>query len=88
MKKTIKLTEIELKSFIKESVNKVLNEIGDTPKGQKKLGALSMRHTLNEPNYDSRNNKLKSYKINKNYGFYILYMKSRLAWSWWIYRIR
>lgn len=65
MKNTIKLTESQFKILVKESVNKVLKEIGDTPKGQKKLGALSMRHTLNEPNYDSRNNKLKSYKINK-----------------------
>ena len=65
MKNSIKLTENEFKSLIKESVSKILNEIGNTPKGQKALGALSMRHSLKEPNCDSRNNNLKSSKISK-----------------------
>lgn len=40
MKNSIKLTENEFKSLIKESVSKILNEIGNTPKGQKALGAF------------------------------------------------
>ena len=38
-KKLIRLTETDLHRIVKESVNKVLNEIGDTPKGQFMLGA-------------------------------------------------
>lgn len=32
-KRTVRLTESDLHNIIKESVNKVLNEIGDTPMG-------------------------------------------------------
>lgn len=41
--KTVKLTEAELKKIISESVMNVLNEIGDTPRGQYKLGRLARR---------------------------------------------
>lgn len=43
MGKTVKLTEAELKKIISESVMNVLNEIGDTPIGQYKLGRLARR---------------------------------------------
>lgn len=43
MGKTVKLTEAELKKIISESVMNVLNEIGDTPRGQYKLGRLARR---------------------------------------------
>ena len=42
-KQVIRLTESDLHRVIKESVNKVLNEIGDTDIGQAKLGALAAR---------------------------------------------
>ena len=47
MKKTIRLTESELKHLIKESVKTVLNEVGDTLKGQRKLGGLQARKVIN-----------------------------------------
>ena len=42
-KKLIRLTESDLRRIVKESVNRVLNEIGDTPKGQYMLGRLQAR---------------------------------------------
>ena len=42
-KKLIRLTESDLHRIVKESVNRVLNEIGDTPRGQNRLGALAKR---------------------------------------------
>lgn len=42
-KRLIRLTESDLHKIVKESVQKILNEIGDTPKGQKALGALHAR---------------------------------------------
>lgn len=42
-KKTIKLTESDLKNLLKESVTNVLNEIGDTPRGQYALSAVAGR---------------------------------------------
>lgn len=46
MKQTIKLRESELKRMIAESVRKVLNEVGETDKGQNILGQLNMRKRL------------------------------------------
>ena len=43
-KNTIRLTENKLKKVISESVRKVLNEIGDTNRGQYMLGRLHRRH--------------------------------------------
>lgn len=43
MKKLFKLTESDLRNIIKESVNKIINEIGDTPNGQRALGAVAAR---------------------------------------------
>lgn len=40
MKQTIKLKESELKRMIYESINEVLNEVGDTPEGLHTLGRL------------------------------------------------
>ena len=45
MKKRIKLTEAQLHKVLTESVKKILNEIGDTPKGQYMLGRLAGRYT-------------------------------------------
>ena len=45
MKKKIKLTEAQLHKVLTESVKKILNEIGDTPKGQYMLGRLAGRYT-------------------------------------------
>lgn len=42
-KRTVRLTESDLHNIIKESVNKVLNEIGDTPKGRYKMGRVRGR---------------------------------------------
>ena len=43
MKNTIRLTEGDLHRIIKESVNRVLNEIGDTKRGQYMLGRTLKR---------------------------------------------
>ena len=40
-KKIIRLTESDLHRIVKESVNRIINEIGDTEKGQRALGALT-----------------------------------------------
>ena len=40
-KKLIRLTEQDLHRIVKESVNRIINEIGDTEKGQRALGALT-----------------------------------------------
>lgn len=40
-KKLIRLTESDLHKIVKESVNRIINEIGDTEKGQRALGALT-----------------------------------------------
>lgn len=42
-KKLIRLTESDLHRIVKESVNKILNEIGDTEKGQDALGQVHGR---------------------------------------------
>ena len=49
-KKLIRLTESDLHRIVKESVNRVLNEIGDTPKGQYMLGRLQGRQMNNGKN--------------------------------------
>lgn len=43
-KKIIRLTESQLKRVISESIKKMLNEIGDTNRGQYMLGRLHRRH--------------------------------------------
>jgi hypothetical protein len=42
-KKLIRLTESDLHKIVKESVSKIINEIGDTPKGQDALGQVRGR---------------------------------------------
>lgn len=54
MKQKIHLTESQLNRIIKESVKNILNEIGDTPKGQFALGAVRGR-AYARPQY--QNNK-------------------------------
>lgn len=43
MKKTIRMNESELHQLISESVKRVLNEIGETERGQAALGALQQK---------------------------------------------
>ena len=50
-KKLIRLTESDLHRIVRESVNKVLNEIGDTNRGQYHLGRAAMRR-FNMGDYD------------------------------------
>ena len=47
MKQKIRLSEADLHRIVKESVNRVLNEIGDTPRGQYMLGRLKGRQLKN-----------------------------------------
>lgn len=54
MKKLIRLTEADLHRIVKESVNNVLNEIGDTERGQYMLGRLGARKYRNASE-DERN---------------------------------
>lgn len=42
-RRTVKLTESKINRIVKESVYRILNEIGDTPKGQYMLGRLHKR---------------------------------------------
>ena len=44
MKNKIRLTESQLKGLIAESVKSVLNEIGETPNGQRWLGRAARRN--------------------------------------------
>lgn len=48
-KKIIRMTESDLHNLVKESVNRILNEIGDTPKGQHALGRLAYRKGEERP---------------------------------------
>lgn len=56
-KKLIRLTESDLHKIVEKSVGKIINEIGDTPKGQRGLGALHARKVLrnNDLSYDTYN---------------------------------
>ncbi len=47
MKKIVRLTESDLHKIVKESVKSIINEIGDTPKGQHALGAVYGRNNVN-----------------------------------------
>ena len=55
MKKMVRLTEDDLHRIIKESVNRVLNEIGDTARGQYMLGRLQGRQ-MNQGQMDNARN--------------------------------
>ena len=56
-KKLIRLTETDLHRIVKESVNKILNEIGDTAKGQYMLGRLQGRQ-INDGQRDKAMNTM------------------------------
>jgi hypothetical protein len=47
------LNESKLRRIVSESIDKVLNEVGDTPKGQRKLGALHARKHLRDDDYET-----------------------------------
>ena len=55
-KKLIRLTEGDLHKIVKESVNKILSEIGDTSRGCKMLGRAY--HKANKANDIVRGQKL------------------------------
>ena len=57
-KKLIRLTESDLHRIVRESVNRVLNEIGDTPYGQYMLGRAANR-ALGYPDGDDTFSDLK-----------------------------
>lgn len=64
MKKRIRLTESDLHRIVKESVNKILNEIGDTPRGNFALNAVRGRRAAKHyrtnmgVNAEAENNKV------------------------------
>ena len=62
MKRTIKLSESELRRMISESVKRVLNEIGDTDDGQNALGQVHGRAIARA---DHAPNKKEAKKYNK-----------------------
>jgi len=47
MNKLIRLTESDLHRIVKESVNRILNEVGETLVGQDLLGGLAGRKAFN-----------------------------------------
>ena len=52
MKNIIRLTEEDLKDIIQKSIGQLINEIGDTPKGQYLLGRLNAWKTPKRYDYD------------------------------------
>ena len=50
-----RINESQLREIVKESVKKVLNELGDTPQGQAALGALQQRRTT-QGNFNQADN--------------------------------
>ena len=62
-------TESQLHSIIKESVNKILNEIGDTNRRQYMLGRVGSRASNREYNYtmnDAIDKRTKDYEVIDN----------------------
>ena len=47
MRKIIRLTESDLHNIVKESVNRILKEVGETDNGQRLLGRLAARKSTN-----------------------------------------
>ena len=47
MKRLIRLTESDLHRIVEESVNAILNEVGETDGGQETLGRLAARKAYN-----------------------------------------
>jgi hypothetical protein len=65
-KKLIRLTESDLHRIVKESVNRILNEIGDTAKGQYMLGRLQGRQMGNGNRDAAMNTDDYAYKVRGN----------------------
>ena len=63
MKQTIKLRESDLHRIVKESVKKVLNEIGDTEGGQYILGRATQRALYNRE--DGKEAEINHYAYNQ-----------------------
>lgn len=53
-KNTISISESDLRKIVSESVKKVLNEIGDTEKGQRLLGMAGARRAEKDGHYNAR----------------------------------
>ena len=68
-KKLIKLTESDLHRIVKESVNKVLNEIGDTTKGQYMLGRLAARTKMKGDNISDIKKYASNRRKEQNFGY-------------------
>jgi hypothetical protein len=62
--KKIRLTESNLHKIIKESVLQILNEIGDTPKGQYAIGAVAGKYDKKLMDIDYDNNPEEYNKYN------------------------
>lgn len=79
-KRIVRLTESDLHQIISESVNQILNEIGDTRAGQYMLGRLAARQNANRRTEDlgddtaqyaanqARNGGMPMAQSNKGYG--------------------
>ena len=63
-KKLIRLTESDLHRIVKESVDRILNEVGDTKRGQYMLGRLKNRQSARGINYNDAGDY--AYKANGN----------------------
>ena len=83
-KKLVRLTESDIHRIVKESVNKILNEIGDTPRGNFALNAIKGRRAAKHyrtnmgANAEAENNKVfrmaddtawKNYQKNPKLGY-------------------
>ena len=86
--KLIRLTESDLHRIVKESVNRVLNEIGDTERGQYMLGRLSKRKSLQGKPQDAKNvfdygsNKRKEELNNPSWNNRFHYMDGAYGLGW------
>ena len=73
-KKLIRLTESDLHRIVKESVNRVLNEIGNTSKGQYILGRAQARRAYRNGGYNKKYNpemarEIENYANTAPYGY-------------------
>ena len=67
VKKVIRLSESDIHQIIKESINQILNEVGDTEDGQKKLGALARRKMDDGSLYKFKAEEYTEYTITNEY---------------------
>ena len=60
--KSIILTETDIHNLVIESVRRVINEIGDTPKGQYRLGGLDARYIKRMHDAEDEEERIKMWK--------------------------